>query len=381
MIPIKVLLVAPYHPTKVGGIGTWTKNILDYCSDRHDIQLVFQNTVNNLPKRRSLKNKLFHIFIGCVDSLLILVLLFWNIIIEKPDIVHYTSSASYALYKDYIASVICKIFKVPFVIHWRFGRIPDLCKQRNREYRALIKVIKNSSSSIVIDKLSYKALEDMGLIDKVCCIPNPISPKLQTIAQEIVKIGSTNVVRNKGEILFVGHILKTKGVSELVSAIANTKEIEKLTLVGPFFDEVYKQELTDISSKRDSGKWLNIVGELKREDVFNYFLSCGIFCLPSYTEGFPNVIIEAMAHACPIVATKVGAIPEMLEDNCGTVIVPENIKNLEEALVSMVNNYEESINMGKNACNKVLSLYTLDKVFSEYYNLWSKLLSKNGNNR
>ena len=62
-----------------------------------------------------------------------------------------------------------------------------------------------------------------------------------------------------------------------------------------------------------------------------------VFVLPSYTEGFPNVIIEAMAMGKPIIATSVGAIPEMLDEGCGVVVPPKDADSLQKALQKVCN--------------------------------------------
>lgn len=370
---MKVLLVAPNPPDRVGGIATWTKSMLDYCQGREEIDLQFQNTSNNLPQKQSLKSKFAHIAVGSIDSIWILARLSVNLIKKHPDVVHYTSSAAYALYKDYIAVNLCHIFRIPIVIHWRFGRIPELCTQTNWEYRMLMKVMKQADASIVIDKSSYESLKERA-IKKLYCLPNPISQSLQIIAEHI-DVSELQSKRNKREVTFVGHLLPTKGVTELVSAVANMPDVPKLNLIGPFFDEAYKAEILEIARRRDGGSWLNLAGELSRDDVFVYLKKCEIFCLPSYTEGFPNAVIEAMAIGCTIVATTVGAIPEILGDDCGVTIPPQNEQAIIDAFTYIFNNEERAMQMGTNAHKKVLSEYVLDKIFQEYYRIWSAVVA------
>ncbi len=370
---MKVLLVAPYHPTKVGGIATWTKSMLDYCQGRKEIDLLFQNTSNNLPKRQSLKSKVTHILIGSIDSIWILIRLFVNLLTKHPDIVHYTSSAAFALYKDSIAVSLCHFFRVPIVVHWRFGRIPELCQQNNWEYRKLIKVMKMADASIVIDKSSYESLNGQP-IKKIYCLPNPISQSLQKIAENIDVI-QLQRKRNKREVTFVGHLLPTKGVSELVTAVANMPDVKKLNLIGPFFDDAYKTEILNIANSRDDGNWLNLTGELSRKDVWWYLQKCEIFCLPSYTEGFPNAVIEAMANGCTIVATTVGAIPEILGNDCGVTIPAKDVQAIIDAFMYIFNNEDSAMQMGFNARRKVLSEYIFDKVYQEYCKIWSTVIA------
>lgn len=372
---IKVLLVSPYSKTKVGGIGTWTKIMLDYCESRSDIELFFQNTGTQLPKRAALNNRLLHIVIGSVDSASIILKLFFNMIRHKPDIVHYTSSAGFGLYKDKIAVfIVRKIFRKDFVIHWRFGRIPELGISKNREWVMLSSVVRSVSASIVIDKRSYETLIGEGL-PKVFLTPNPISPQLEALSRQLVEDRCKE--REKGTVLFVGHILKTKGIKELIEATKNNPYVSKLIVIGPFFDDSFKEELIKLSEMTDKGaNWISWEGELEREKVFEYYQRCAVFCLPSYTEGFPNSVIEAMSFACPILATNVGAIPEMLEDGCGDVVEAKEVDSLKLTLNEMIINTESSINKGEKARSKVLNNYTIDRVYEQYYSIWMKCLQK-----
>jgi glycosyltransferase involved in cell wall biosynthesis len=364
---IKVLLVSPYSKKKVGGIGTWSKNIIDYVRENNeDVNLKFQNTAvwfkSNLEP-----NILMHLLIGIIDTSFIIIRLFFNLLSFKPDVVHYTSSAAFALYKDNLALfIVKKIFKKRFIIHWHFGRIPVLVRKKNREFKLLLNVIRHSTISIVIDLESYNSLRKLG-IKNVVFIPNPISERLKQFAL-LPKL--TNVIE-QGTVVFVGHIIKTKGVFELVNVCSMSNVVKKLLMIGPVTDKV-KNHLLNIATTNNKTNKIEFKGELKREDVFPFLKSANLICLPSYSEGFPNVLLEAMAIGCPIVATSVGAIPYMLADGVGLCIELKNNEQLKKAIEKVILDKEFANNMIIKSKNKVLSEYTLDIVLPQYYNLWIK---------
>lgn len=369
---LKVLLVSPYSPKRTGGIGTWTKIVLDFNEKEQDLDLLFLNTSTSLPKRKSMGNRVVHLLIGAIDSLRILLKLFWRMLIFHPDIVHYTSSAGSALRKDLIAIwIVKKVFGKKFVIHWHFGRIPMLFSERNDEYHNLVKVCNKADISIPIDERSYNAMIGEGL--KAVNIPNPIPVALQNEASKLA-VESLNTDRVSGEVLFVGHVLKNKGVFELVQACAKCDEVNRLVVVGPFFDESMREKLISLAKQRDNGNWLELSGEKSREEVWNYYRKCSVFCLPSYSEGFPYVILEAMAFGCPIVATKVGAIPEMLNGGCGEIVESKLTEELNIALAKVLNEGQVAKEMGERAHLKVLSEYTIERVFAMYKNVWESLI-------
>src|SRR5690606_19974713 len=117
--------------------------------------------------------------------------------------------------------------------------------------------------------------------------------------------------RKPRTLLFAGHVVPTKGVFELIES---TKGIENLEV--KFVGYCSKKMKDEIQKKvKESNTTYTLLGELDYKDTINEMLQCDIFVFPSHTEGFPNVILEAMACSCPIIATDVGAIPEMLSFN------------------------------------------------------------------
>lgn len=105
----------------------------------------------------------------------------------KPDCVHITTSASWALNKDWVYLWIASFFKVNVVFHYHFGRIPELAKTQNWEWNKLITCLQKAKQVIVIDPYSYKVLLDNGFGDKVSYVPNPCSPFVEAIAKRPVK--------------------------------------------------------------------------------------------------------------------------------------------------------------------------------------------------
>jgi glycosyltransferase involved in cell wall biosynthesis len=371
---LKVLLVSP-SPPPVGGIQSWTVNILDFL--RHQDQIGFYYVDSAVKYRGMLEIGLWkRITAGVRVTYDIIIAVKKAIRISSPDIIHLTSSASLALLKDYLILFIAKKFNVPVIMHWRFGRIPELAIKKNWEWRLISYVIRKSAYSIVIDGHSYKALKDAGFI-KVVNIANPVSSELAIIANKQI-----NLERNfeVGKVVFVGHVYVNKGIYELVAACSESCLVKQLILIGPFKDEV-KDELEAIARKREDGRWLKLTGEKTREEVYTEIRSAELLVLPSYTEGFPNVIVESMAMACPVVATNVGAIPEMLNIDSDTpsgLCVPvKKIDELKISIEKILSNRELGAQFGRNGLTRVLENFTLDNIFEEYRSIWQTVANNN----
>ena len=96
-----------------------------------------------------------------------------------------------------------------------------------------------------------------------------------------------------------------------------------------------------------------------------------VFILPSYSEGFPNAVVEAMALKKPVIASAVGAIPEMLEGDCGILIEPRSTDDIISALKKTLTDKELRERIASNAAEKVTKQYKIEIVYKKYREIWS----------
>lgn len=368
---MKVLLSSPYKGV-VGGIAKWTEHVLKYlplyACDKVDLDICPMGRsvlVNSMSKI----NRLWYAIKDYAG-----ILRRYNNQIKRADfdVVHICSSASWGLLRDVYMLKLAQKRRIKTVVHFHFGRIPELFRLKDREWRWLMRVLTLTDLAIVMDKQSYDVLQANGY-SNVVYIPNPLSPEIFSI---IDNYGC--IEREKRTILFVGHVIKNKGIIELVEACKAISGI-KLVLVGKVLPEM-KTILYQMANTDENG-WLKIKGEESFDEVIKDMCGCGIFVLPSYTEGFPNVILEGMACGCPIVATSVGAIPEMLSGEnggkCGVCIEPKNVKILRDSILYLLENSQLAEKYGMMAHERVVENYSMEKVCSLLVDSWQKLIDKN----
>lgn len=364
----KILLVSPFSGT-VGGILRWTQHIVKYYNslssksvelDLYDVHRTYK-VYANTPKLKRL-------FMGILDYMLIFMKYKRKLKNNKYDVIHITSSASLGLLKDLLMLSYAKKRQAKVAVHFRFGRIPELYKTYNWERKLLHKVILTASKVIVIDEASYKTLIDQGY-KNIELLPNPLSPTIKDVID-------TNKLIKKEErkIIFVGHVVETKGIFELIEVCRNIPNI-KLKIIGAVSKEM-KQKIFSVAGESHHN-WLDVVGEYSHEETIKEMLSAGVFVLPTYTEGFPNVILESMACACPIVASAVGAIPEMLavQDTTkfGLCIEPKNKIQLKDAIIRMLEDRPFAIDCGLNAQKRVYEEYSMATVWYKLKQIWISL--------
>ena len=117
------------------------------------------------------------------------------------------------------------------------------------------------------------------------------------------------------------------------------------------------------------------IGTLDRAELQREYLAADIFLIPSRGEGFPNALLEAMAAGLPIVATPVGAMPEVVVDGENGLVVPVNDpKQLLAATLKLAGDPELRRVMGEVNRKTAEEVYEIDVVFKRYGDLWQRVL-------
>ncbi len=370
---MKVLFCSPYkvRPEVIGaGIKIWADNILQYYKTiKSDIEIV----PASFDRRYYISvdtNKLKRLLLGYKEYKGFIVNAIKLMDTKQCDAMHVCSSASFSLIKDYILVKAARKRGVKSAVHFHFGRIPELSIKNNWEWKLLKRVIKLADCIITMDNASYTTLCDLGYNNIKYC-PNPLS---DAIMKQIDSEFGT-IKREKNKLLFVGHVLPSKGVFELIDACSRFDNME-LHIIGKAQEPVYSQLLKQ-SKRKDNGLWLKMRGEMPHEEVLREMQSATLFTFPSYTEGFPGVILEAMACGCPIVTTKVGAIPEMLDINgkkkYGICVNPRNADEFADGIKVMLDNPTFALECAKNAKQRVYEHYAVPVVWEQLSSIWKTI--------
>jgi glycosyltransferase involved in cell wall biosynthesis len=356
--PIKVCLIAPLPPP-YGGISHWVKMISDYAKKSKDVKL---EVINTAPRGRTVfnLNLPLRLVLGVIQ-LFREIFQFVNRLTRKQiDVVHLTSSGGLSVARDFFMSKLASIFRVKFIYHIRFGRIPEIAAANSLEWRLITSVMRCASHVIVIDAKTFAAVKIYASDVNVALIPNCVALNF---------LPSCGSLESKVKVaLFVGWVIPTKGIRELIEAWSIVNPCDwTLRIIGPI-DFRYREELLN----RFQPNNCEFLGELPHEQAMAQMSTCDLFVLPSHTEGFPNVVVEAMALGRPILATNVGAIPEMLGEGAGVLVESKNVDALVIALDALIRDSQKRTDMAKKAYLKAMSLYTIDVVFRSYLEIWEK---------
>lgn len=141
------------------------------------------------------------------------------------------------------------------------------------------------------------------------------------------------VVEKKLKILFMSRVEKPKGIFELIQAISVLKrryfDVE-LVVAGNGGDLDSAKSLTIDLGLQSTVKFVGFVGGIEKAKYLN---DSDIFCLPSYTEGMPNAVLEAMCFGLPVVCTPVGALKDLVTNDLGTLVPVKSVDSLVQAFI------------------------------------------------
>lgn len=135
-------------------------------------------------------------------------------------------------------------------------------------------------------------------------------------------------------VVYVGRIDVRKGLRELVEAAAglhSSRPKLRVYMVGQGPDRPIVEEAI---AARNAGEYIKVLPPCAPDDVATWMAAADVVTLPSYMEGCPNVILEALACGRPVVATRVGGIPEIMDDSCGRLVPPRDAAALRDGLES-----------------------------------------------
>lgn len=179
----------------------------------------------------------------------------------------------------------------------------------------------------------------------------------------------------KGEILCVGRLVPAKGQHVLLEACRQLKEWNitfHLTLVGDGED---RQSLDQLTQQLGLGREVTFTGAIGQDQVLGYYGGADVFVLPSFAEGVPVVLMEAMAREIPCISTRITGIPELIDDGVdGLLVAPADVEALAQVLRKLLGDPELKRRIGRNGRIKVLGKYNLDDNCRKMAELFSRHL-------
>lgn len=321
---LRVLEIFTYSKSVIGGISVMIDSYMNSVAEFADnaCRLELLNVEPTINLRHSALNNMAYIFSqrNAVSR---------HLKTNHYDVVHIHTSREFLFLKDILlAKLIKKEFHIPVVMTIHVGAMQTVFNRIGWFKQKSISIMnKFVSKSIFLSKAMQDEFFACGL--KSDCGTVLYNFHNLTPAEELHKTDSNTL-----QMLFVGRLEKDKGIVELLTALSELPDIDyHLNICGKLADRSIVGEIERLKTKL--GDKVSFLGYVVGEDKTRLFNNSDMLILPSYREGLPIVIMEALAAGCAIMSTRVGAIPEVLADeNCYWIEIA-SVNSIKETLKSL----------------------------------------------
>jgi glycosyltransferase involved in cell wall biosynthesis len=242
----------------------------------------------------------------------------------RPDLI-----LSYWIYPDgYAAVKIAQRLGVPVVLG---SRGSDLRCPGSLSMPLTRSAVRHATAVLTVSEdLRRCAIAAGAAPESVTTILNGVNTARFRARNQAACRAALQVAPEKKLILFVGRLSAAKGVRELLAGCAELfprhPDLELAIIgVGKLLHEVRR------FATQHPGR-VRVLKTRNRDEVADWMTASDMLCLPSYSEGCPNVVVESLASGRPVVATTVGGIPEILSSDCGVLIAPQSSEEVRRGL-------------------------------------------------
>jgi glycosyltransferase involved in cell wall biosynthesis len=383
---IKVVIgsVYPYDESKIkGGVEAVALYLVSALSKHEELEIhVVSCTTDIEYDKVEKRGKVICHWISTKPNFYLLRLLFINQYKVKkeydkiqPDIVHAQGFSEYALAKSKKIPLLLSIHGIE--VYSPKGKKLKSFSGLVGNYRKIFskyiaKLCIQKSNGIVSNGGDYipSILNNIISTRKIYQIFNPISPDF---------FDHYKTSNSKRTLLWVGNITERKNILDLVKVmeiVVQNIPDSKLVLVGRISDHDYFNRMELEIRNRNLTKKIIIKGQVEQKDLIEIYQTSSIFLLTSIEETAPMVVAQALASGLPVVATKVGGIPWMIDHGeTGFVAELGEINKFAEYVLTIINNEELMEKMKINAFITANNLFYPSSVAINTLNAYKELIN------
>jgi PST family polysaccharide transporter len=314
--PMKILLMGPSLEQN-GGMAAVQRLILR-CGLPEDVQHISTHQEGTMIRRWIIFGTSLYRLIG-------------QLLFKKVDVLHLHLSERGSILRIVIISLIAFIFGKPTFVHAHGAEFKESFAALPKMLQRGIGLLFRSCAGFIVLSRSWKTYY-VGTLklnpDKVKILPNPVQ-----IPSEIpIRIDSSPVI-----LVFCGRIGQRKGAFDLIHAFAalplGMRQHSRLILVG----DGDLEEGHYLATQHGLAEQTCFTGWIDSSTRDQILKQADIFVLPSYNEGLPMAVLEAMAWGLPIISTPVGGIPEVVSSGRnGFLVQPGDIRGLTDAMQQLI---------------------------------------------
>lgn len=285
----------------------------------------------------------------------------------RPDIVHGRTFIPGSI----IANCIARSFKCPMVVSTHGADTRELI-ERIESRIAILRMCRDMPAVICVGESVKKRLQQYGAkADNLHVIYNGMN--LSKIHQGPNPLA--NRYKNNFLVVGVGNLKNTKGFDLLIEAISKLKPLcpdLKGVIVGGGSEHNKLQELINQLSMQET---IELVGAKSSPETMAYMDACDVFCLPSWSEGFGIVYLEAMAHGKAVIGVEDQGIANIIRENkTGILVPPHNASAVAKALKTLIDEPQTRTQMANRGKSLVYDKFSWQHCATKLVELYKNVL-------
>ncbi|MCJ2064895.1 glycosyltransferase family 4 protein [Methylobacterium sp. J-088] len=309
-----------------GGIGT-VSNLISTILKKQDPSI----TLTVINTRGSQWNRLWPI-----NFLVGFSKLFLCCLLNRPSVLHLHVSERFSFLRKVLLLLLGRTFRVPTILHHHGAELITSYRSGNGAMKFLVRsTVRMAALNLVLGEVHREFLaHDLGVDrDRIVVLHNATGDR------RLARPDRTAYVSGRFRLLFLANLIPRKGVGELLSALALLRsrgtDVPVILAGGGRIDH-YRRE----SAELGIADLCTFTGWVSGDGLSSLLESADTLVLPSFHEGLPMSILEALSAGVPVIATEVGSIPEVLNSGVDSLLLkPGDVPSLAQAIETLVKDH------------------------------------------
>jgi len=365
------ILVSGHLPPPMGGVATYYQSLLN-SSLPQQVDFCFVETSS---QRRTLSQSGLFTFSNLISAITDCGRFTKAVIKHRPQLTHIGTAFGLSYVKHSVCVLIARLFGSRVLLHPHCG-FSALYTNQPRWWQWFFRRIIRFTNGVVTLSSEWNQLITIVPGCAVYYLPNAIdltAYRTATLKRRMVEQNPPFL-----KVLYLGYLGKAKGSFDLIEAAKEilAKNIPvKIDLVGEELAKGEVEKLKKQIAQTGLGSVVSLHPPVMGSKKIEMLLEADIFIYPSYCEGMPIAVIEAMASGLPIISTRVGGLPDLVKDGINGILVEAGHPDqLVRAILSLSLNPDQRFAMQLNSYQRAVDKFDIEKLVPRLVNIYSQAL-------
>jgi len=279
---------------------------------------------------------------------------------ERIDVLHVHTCSGFTFYRNLADVALARLHGVPVVLHIHGARFDEFCGRAGAAGRWVIRrALSRVDRVVVLSRWWRETLREYAPAARFAVVPNGVA------VPPSARQDSTGGPERPCRFLFLAAVCRRKGIDTLLGACAALRARGtrfRVVVAGPEETAGDARRLAEQIHRQGLGDAVEYVGTVTGAAKEELLGGSDCLVLPSRAEGLPLTLLEAGARGCPVVASAVGAVPEVIDDErCGLIVPPGEAGALAGAMETLATDPQQRRDLGTALRARIADRYSLER--------------------